>query len=264
MTIGGYVTGGTDAGHPSPWRAAASPWSDTRATWTQFCGRFWRKFAARRSRKKNPQWTLRPTTGPFWSICWPTALLSDDPAERYSTGWLEEVASDVRGIDRVCWLAADVTVPAGGSVTLTASMAKAGSYDFYCADRGNQGLYGYDLVTALGSCLPCTDQQATLEDRGVIEIVRQNFGLRFGRGNPHRYPEPGGAPLLPGGPQPAVNRHKKGALSKNNAPIDFYLGALTAGRPLVFSVGADYISARTGFRFSADVRWFHPGRRKCV
>ena len=104
-------------------------------------------------------------------------LLSDDPAERYSTGWLGDVASDARSVDRVCWLAAEITVPAGGSVTLTASMTKAGSYDFYCIDRGNQGLYGYDLVTALGSCLTCTEQRATLEDRGFIEIVRQNFGF---------------------------------------------------------------------------------------
>ena len=56
-------------------------------------------------------------------------------------------------------------------------MKKAGSYDCSCADRGNQGLYGYDLVTALGSCLTCTEQRATLEDRGFIEIVRQNFGF---------------------------------------------------------------------------------------
>ena len=80
------------------------------------------------------------------------------------------------------WLAAEVTVPAGGSVHLTAAMKKAGSYDFYCADRGNQGLYGYDLVTALGSCLPCTEQWATLEDRGFIEIVRQNFGFALEAG----------------------------------------------------------------------------------
>ena len=50
------------------------------------------------------------------------------------------------------WLAAEVTVPAGGSVHLTAAMKKAGSYDFYCADRG------------------------------FIEIVRQNFGFDLDAG----------------------------------------------------------------------------------
>ena len=38
-------------------------------------------------------------------------------------------------------------------------------------------MYGYDLVTRLGSNLACSVQTATLEDRGQIEIVRQNFGF---------------------------------------------------------------------------------------
>ena len=80
-------------------------------------------------------------------------------------------------VDRVCWLEAQVTVPAGGSVALTASLTKEASYDFYCAHTKNQGISGYDLVTRLGSNLTCTEQTATLEDRGQIQIVRQNFGF---------------------------------------------------------------------------------------
>ena len=37
-------------------------------------------------------------------------------------------------------------------------------------------------MTALGSCLTCTEQRATLEDRGFIEIVRQNFGFNLEAG----------------------------------------------------------------------------------
>ncbi|MCI9352323.1 MAG: hypothetical protein HFF58_03615, partial [Lawsonibacter sp.] len=80
------------------------------------------------------------------------------------------------------YLEAQVTIPAGGSVTLTAEMTKEGSYDFYCAHTENRGVYGYDMVTQLGSNLACTGQTAVLEDRGQIEIVRQNFGFDLENG----------------------------------------------------------------------------------
>ena len=106
-------------------------------------------------------------------------VLSDEPVERYDTGWLENIEG---GMVRVCWLESEVTVPAGGTVRLTASMTKAGSYDFDCTGTDNVGVYGYDLVTRLGSNLACSVQTATLEDRGQIEIVRQNFGFDLERG----------------------------------------------------------------------------------
>ena len=80
-------------------------------------------------------------------------------------------------MDRVFYLEAEVTVPAGGSVTLSAAMRREGSFDYYCTHTKNQGVCGYDLVTELGSNLTCTGQRATIEDRGLIEIVRQNFGF---------------------------------------------------------------------------------------
>ena len=106
-------------------------------------------------------------------------VLSDEPVERYDTGWLENIEG---GMVRVCWLESEVTVPAGGTVRLTASMTKAGSYDFDCTGTDNVGVYGYDLVTRLGSNLACSAQTATLEDRGQIEIVRQNFGFDLEQG----------------------------------------------------------------------------------
>ena len=41
---------------------------------------------------------------------------------------------------------------------------------------------GYDMVTGLGSNLIFTRQTASLEDRGQIEIVRQNFGFDIENG----------------------------------------------------------------------------------
>ena len=106
-------------------------------------------------------------------------VLSDHTAERYDSGWLENIEE---GLDRVCWLEAQVTIPAGESVTVEASFTKEASFDYACADTKNRGVYGYDLVTQLGSNLTCTGQTATLEDRGLIEIVRQNFGFDLENG----------------------------------------------------------------------------------
>lgn len=104
-------------------------------------------------------------------------ILSPSGAERYGAGWLEDIVGDVDTIDRVCWLEAEITIPAGDSVTLSASMTKEASYDFYCAHTENQGVKGYDLVTALGSTLDFTGQTASLVNTENIEIVRQNFGF---------------------------------------------------------------------------------------
>ena len=108
-------------------------------------------------------------------------ILSEGPVERYkTTGWLEEL--DVDNVDRVFYLEAELTIPAGESVYLMAELTKAGSYDFYCAHTENQGVYGYDMVTQLGSNLRCTEQTAVLEDRGQIQIIRQNFGFDLASG----------------------------------------------------------------------------------
>ena len=102
-------------------------------------------------------------------------LLSDEPMEMYTTGFLDDL--NFASVDRVFYLETEVTIPAGKSVTLTAEMVKDSSYDFYCAHTENQGICGYDMVTKLGSNLACTRQSASLEDRGQIEIVRENFGF---------------------------------------------------------------------------------------
>lgn len=107
--------------------------------------------------------------------------LAPQSTQRYTYGPLEDLFSDAWGFQRVCWLETQVTVPAGGSLTVTASMEKQGSYDYNC-DRANEGARGYDLMTTLGSNLACTQQTATLEDRGQIEILWQNFGFDLDAG----------------------------------------------------------------------------------
>lgn len=95
---------------------------------------------------------------------------------------LEDVFSWCNIQERIFYAEATLTIPAGESVTVEAAFTKEGSYDFTCAHTENRGIYGYDLLTQLGSTLSCTQQTATLEDRGFIQIVRQNFGFDLENG----------------------------------------------------------------------------------
>ena len=118
--------------------------------------------------------------GLFCAYLTSCGALAENGAERYDDGMLESL--DVGSVDRVCYLEARIAIPARGSVALSATMAKKGSYDYDCAHTENRNVYGYDLVTELGSNLVCTAQTATLKDRGQIEIQRQNFGFDLENG----------------------------------------------------------------------------------
>ena len=113
-------------------------------------------------------------------------------------GRLDDFLWDVLVQERVLYLAFPVTVPAGGSVTVSASLWKEPSYDYGCSGSENVGLQGYDLVTALGSTLDFTGQTAALVNTDTIEIVRQNLGfdlengvteVSLGLAEPHYYLE---------------------------------------------------------------------------
>ena len=91
--------------------------------------------------------------------------------------FVETLFVDALGQMRVFYLAAEVTVPAGGRVTLEAVMDKEASFDYACAHTENRGVNGYDLTTALGSDLPFTAQYAALEGWQQVDIIRQNFGF---------------------------------------------------------------------------------------
>ncbi len=102
--------------------------------------------------------------------------------ERYDWGRLDDLVLDAAVMDRVFYLAFDVTIPAGGSAAVSASFWKEASFDFSCAQTENQGIQGYDLMTRLGSGLRFTAQTAALVNTEGIEIVRQNFGFDLNNG----------------------------------------------------------------------------------
>ena len=102
-------------------------------------------------------------------------LLSDDVLERYEYGMIGD--SDFAVVERVFYMVQTVTVPAGGGVRVTAELTKEASFDYHCAHTENRGISGYDAVTTLGSNLNFVSQEAVLEDREQIILVRQNFGF---------------------------------------------------------------------------------------
>lgn len=107
-------------------------------------------------------------------------LLLDDPEERYDLHCLEDL--EFWAHTRVFYLEAEVTVPAGGSVTVEAQMLKRASQNHQCHSRHDRDLYGYDLVTRLGTNLDFTAQTARAVNTDGVEVVRQNFGFDWANG----------------------------------------------------------------------------------
>lgn len=103
--------------------------------------------------------------------------LSDDPAERYMGAYMDDMIGDTHSRGRIFYLSADITIPAGRTVNVTASLTQPHSYNFFGSGYGNENVDGYDLVTTLGSNLIFTSQKATLENAQLVEIVNQNYGF---------------------------------------------------------------------------------------
>jgi len=109
-------------------------------------------------------------------------LLSESVRDRYKYGMMEDIISETNNLKRVFYLKFEVTIPAGGSVTVTAGMHKMPSYDFACSGSDNIGIQGYDMVTRLGSNLYFEALTAELTSTDCIEIVRQNYGFNLTQG----------------------------------------------------------------------------------
>jgi len=97
----------------------------------------------------------------------------------FGTGTLEDLFSYTRSRDRVFYLTAEITIPAGESVTLNIEMIKHGSYDFYVKGGGNIGVYGYGILTNLNTGLAFDSVTAQITGHERIEITQQNFDFDF-------------------------------------------------------------------------------------
>lgn len=103
-----------------------------------------------------------------YSVC------SAEPAERYSEGMLDALLQDAYVVQRVCYAAAEVTIPAGGTVCIEAVSRKPHSFDFF--GSYNEMVDGYGIMTT-NSTLTLQNQTARLDTHGLVTIYGQNFGF---------------------------------------------------------------------------------------
>ncbi len=106
-------------------------------------------------------------------------LCSDTPVERYTDGMLDAVLQDMEAFQRVCYAAAEIAIPAGGTVCVEAVSRKLHSFDFF--GFYNETVDGYGVMTT-GSVLTLKNQTARLETHGLVTIYGQNFEFD-GQGN---------------------------------------------------------------------------------
>ncbi len=105
-------------------------------------------------------------------------VLGEEPKERYSAMRLDDLISEAFSVKRVMYLTAEITIPAGKSVEISATFRKEASYDYGCiATEESRGVLGYDLLTKLGSNLNIINHLASIELPYNYTIVRQNFGF---------------------------------------------------------------------------------------
>ena len=101
-------------------------------------------------------------------------VCSAAPAERYSDGMLDAMLQDMEAVQRVCYAAAEVTIPAGGTVCVEAVSRKPHSFDFF--GFYNKLVDGYGIMTT-ESNLTLQNQTARLDTHGLVTIYGQNFNF---------------------------------------------------------------------------------------
>lgn len=106
--------------------------------------------------------------------------LGDSPAERYHWMRLEDLIGDATWATRILYTAFKVTIPAGGSVEITASSEKTGSYQLPLNNGSDRTLRTFDLLTAAGSTLEFTDGSVFLSLPDTLELTEREPGFENG------------------------------------------------------------------------------------
>ena len=101
-------------------------------------------------------------------------VCSAAPAERYSVGMLDSLLQDAYVMQRICYAAADVTIPTGGTVCIEVISRKPHSFDFF--GFYDNAVDGYGIMTT-ESTLTLKNQTARLDTHGLVTIYGQNFGF---------------------------------------------------------------------------------------
>lgn len=100
--------------------------------------------------------------------------LSDNPTEDYADGDLRTILDEAFYQGRIPYLTFTLTVPAGQSVVVQATMFKPAS--FYYLDSGKVDIHYYDMVTKLGSNLTFEQITANIKNRGR-RLYSETFGF---------------------------------------------------------------------------------------
>ncbi|MCD8086409.1 MAG: hypothetical protein LUF28_08850 [Clostridiales bacterium] len=102
---------------------------------------------------------------------------------RWAVGMLDyDGISEILSGARVFWLEAEVTVPAGETVTLEAHLTQTASYNY---TDYSDSLLGFDLLLGAGSNLTVTETAvtlATLDDDQDWALYAQNYGFDLENG----------------------------------------------------------------------------------
>lgn len=176
-TLQGYRDGGCDAGEEIGLSASVERYSSTLGEMLRLIvNKRVEQDAAAADEYTWYRGTLSEDEMYFYMAAYLTRYgsLSDNPAERYAMSDLEQLWEALR-VTRVVYYRFAVTVPAHGSVNVTAVTEKPASVNF----RG-KGAYrdqGYDAVTRLGSTLTFTAQRATLSHTEEIVLTGNSFGF---------------------------------------------------------------------------------------
>jgi len=109
-------------------------------------------------------------------------ILSDDAAYRYVWGDVVGIFDDMIWVDRVFYLIADIEIPVGGSVAINVDMTKPGSSTPPGFGTENADIYGYEILTQLGSDVEFRNVTAGIKGENYIQIVWQNFGFDLENG----------------------------------------------------------------------------------
>lgn len=107
--------------------------------------------------------------------------LSENPAQRYDGGRLDEVIMETASVSRVLYVTFEVTIPAGETVEIGTKTLREASFDFYGAGR-DEDMNGFDMVTKLGTNLNITKQTASVSNTEQIDIPYNNFGFDLENG----------------------------------------------------------------------------------
>lgn len=104
-------------------------------------------------------------------------MLAENPIERYEWWGSFDELFDAVCVERIIYAQFDVTIPAGGSITVSAEQKRYADMDFDRINDGNVSNYGLVFFTSLGSTLDIVSQTVTAEGIENTRITDQNVGF---------------------------------------------------------------------------------------